>query len=244
MVRTGSLIVLLALAVGGAAAVGCGRAAPPAASQGTPDAAPASGRSGGGAAGGSGTFQIVFLGDSLTSGYGLLSEQAYPAIVQTKFAAEGYTNVETVNAGISADTTAGGLRRVEQVLGPDTKILVVALGGNDFIRGLSVSQTHDNLAGIIDVALNRNVAVLVAGMEATTNLGEDYRTAFRESFTRLLSEYRGRISLMPFLLEGVGGVPSLNQSDGIHPNADGARMVAEAIYPRLRTMVDSMGGGH
>jgi len=229
-----------AIAIVAAAAWGC-RQQPPA-----PDGGAFSAVAGGQPAsgGGGGTFQIVFLGDSLTEGFGLLSDQAYPAIVQTMFAADGYGNVETVNAGVSGDTTAGGLRRVEQTLGPDTRILVVALGGNDALRGLTVSQTHDNLAGIIDVALAHDAAVLVAGILPPTNLGEDYQTAFRDVFTELLREYRGRISLMPFLLEGVAGVPSLNQADGIHPNAEGARKVAEAIYPRLHTMVDSMGGGH
>jgi acyl-CoA thioesterase-1 len=232
------LIVLLALAAAGALAAGCGPAPePPHAATGT---VPASGGSGGGSGGG-GTLQIVFLGDSLTSGSGLLTEQAYPALVQKKFAADGYSNVEAVNAGVTADTTAGALRRVEQALSSDTRILVVALGGNDFLRGLSVSQTHDNLAGIIDVALNRNVAVLLVGMEAPPNLGEDYRGAFREIFMRLLSEYRGRIALLPFLLEGVAGVPSLNQPDGIHPNADGSRIVADSLYQKLQPMVDAMG---
>jgi acyl-CoA thioesterase-1 len=238
MIRTRVLHVLFALVVGAGLAVACGQGRPPAASPGASGAAPASG-----ASGGSSVFQIVFLGDSLTSGYGLLTDQEYPAIVQTLFASDGYNNVETVNAGISADTSAGGLRRVEQALSPETRILVVALGGNDALRGLTVSQTHDNLAGIINAALNRNVAVLLAGIQPPSNYGEDYRTAFSDIFIRLLSEYRGRISLLPFLLEGVAGVPSLTQPDGIHPNADGAKAVAALIYPRLRTMVDAIGGG-
>jgi acyl-CoA thioesterase-1 len=190
-----------------------------------------------------GAFEIVCLGDSLTSGYGLLSEQAYPQVVQAKFAADGYTNVEVVNAGVSGDTSAGGLRRVDQSLGPDTRILVVALGGNDALRGLTTSQTHDNLAGIVTQAVNRNVAVLIAGIQPPTNYGDDYRDAFNEIFPRLLSEFRGRVALVPFILEGVAGVPSLNQTDGIHPNADGTRIVAENVYVKLKMMVDSMGGG-
>jgi len=168
-------------------------------------------------------------------------DQAYPNLVQQRFASEGYGNVTVVNAGISGDTTAGGLRRVEGVITNDTRILVVALGGNDALRGLTLAQTHDNLAGIIDVALNHRVAVLLAGMQAPPNFGEDYRGGFEEIFTHLLSEYRGRIALMPFLLDGVAGVPSLNQADGIHPNVDGARKVAENMYPLLRSIVDSLG---
>src|SRR5262245_29847782 len=130
----------------------------------------ASGGSGSSGASGTGTFEIVCLGDSLTSGYGLLSDQAYPQLVQMKFAAEGY-HVDVVNAGVSGDTSAGGLRRVEQLLTPDTKILVLALGGNDALRGLTTSQTHDNLAGIVSQAVNRNVGVLIAGIQPPPNLG-------------------------------------------------------------------------
>ena len=183
MTRMRVSVVPLAIAMAVGLVVACGRAPQPASSAGAPGAAPASGGAGG-VSGGSGTFQIVFLGDSLTSGLGLMSDQAFPALVQARFAAEGYSNVETVNAGISADTSAGGLRRVEQQFNADTRILVVALGGNDALRGLTVSQTHDNLAGIIDAALNRNVAVLLAGIQPPTNYGEDYRTAFSEIFTR------------------------------------------------------------
>jgi acyl-CoA thioesterase-1 len=188
-------------------------------------------------------FEIAFLGDSLTAGYGLLTNQAYPALVQDLFEAEGYQEVETRNNGLSGDTTAGGLRRVEQVLAPDVHILVVALGGNDVLRGLSVTQTHDNIAAIIDAALARNVGVLVAGMQAPTNYGEDYAPAFRAAFERLGREYAGRITFVPFLLEGVAAVPTLNQEDGIHPNAEGQRKIAEMLYPLLRSMVDRAGSG-
>jgi acyl-CoA thioesterase-1 len=185
--------------------------------------------------------EIVFLGDSLTAGYGLLQEQAYPAIVRRKFADEGYV-VETVNAGISGDTSAGGRRRVEALLGSDTRVLVVALGGNDALRGLTVAETHQNLAAIISIALERNVSVLLCGMEGPTNLGEDYRGAFRDIFLELVRDFRGRVALMPFLLDGVAGAPSLNQADGIHPNAAGATIIADRMYPRLRTLIDQAGG--
>jgi acyl-CoA thioesterase-1 len=187
------------------------------------------------------TPEIVFLGDSLTAGYGLLQDQSYPAIVERRFADEGYV-VETVNAGVSGDTSAGGRRRVEALLGPDTRVLVLALGGNDALRGLTVAETHQNLAAIISIALERNVSVLLCGMEAPTNLGEDYRGAFREIFLELIRDFRGRVALMPFLLEGVAGNPSLNQADGIHPNAAGAKIIADRMYPRLRTFIDQAGG--
>jgi acyl-CoA thioesterase-1 len=187
-------------------------------------------------------FKIVFLGDSLTAGLGLLSEQAYPVLIGQKFAAEGYANVEIVNAGISGDTTAGGARRVEDLLEPDVKILVVALGGNDALRGISTSQTHENLAAIIAAARAKGASVFLAGMEAPTNLGVDYQQNFHAIFGQLAHDNKDIVTLGPFLLEGVAGVPGLNQSDGIHPNPEGARIIAENLYPRLRVMVDSLGG--
>jgi acyl-CoA thioesterase-1 len=187
-------------------------------------------------------FSIVFLGDSLTAGLGLLSDQAYPGLIREQFAAEGYSNVEIVNAGISGDTTAGGAQRVEWLLDQDVRILVVALGGNDALRGLPVGETRENLAAIIETAQDAGVMVLLAGMEAPTNLGEEYRQAFRAAFAQLALAYPG-IEYMPFLLEGVAAEPTLNQPDGIHPNEQGAAIIAENMYPRLRMMVDSLGGG-
>jgi acyl-CoA thioesterase-1 len=180
---------------------------------------------------------IAFLGDSLTAGLGLLENQAYPARVGELLDADGY-NVEIVNGGISGDTTAGGLRRYEQLLTGGTRVLVVALGANDALRGLTVKQTHDNLAAIIDGARANGVDVVVAGMEAPTNLGEDYRTGFRNVFLDLLREYgRSGVVFVPFLLEGVAGQPELNQPDGIHPNQQGAKIVASVMYPRIKGLV-------
>jgi acyl-CoA thioesterase-1 len=156
------------------------------------------------------------------------------------FAAEGYGEVEVANAGLSGDTTAGGLRRVEGVLAPNVKILVVALGGNDALRGLSVTQTRENLEQIIDTGLGSGVDVMLTGMEGPTNLGIDYRTNFRNTFVSLARQYAGQITFVPFLLEGVAGNPALNQADGIHPNEEGARRIAELLYPRLRDLVDQL----
>jgi len=188
-------------------------------------------------------FKIVFLGDSLTAGLGLLSEQAFPELIQTKFAGEGYSLVDCINAGISGDTTAGGLRRVDDVLDPDVRILFVGLGGNDALRGLTTGQTHDNLAAILDAAQAKGVGVMLAGMEAPTNLGKDYQDAFHALYIQLAQQYKGRVAFVPFLLEGVAGNPALNQADGIHPNEHGAQIIADALYPRLRTLVDQIGGG-
>lgn len=188
-------------------------------------------------------FKIVFLGDSLTAGLGLLSDQAFPELIQSKFEAEGYSLVECVNAGVSGDTTAGGLRRVDDLLDPDVRILFVGLGGNDALRGLTTAQTHDNLAAILDAAGAKGVGVVLAGMEAPTNLGKDYQQAFHDLYLQLAQQYKGRAAFVPFLLDGVAGNPALNQADGIHPNEEGAKVIADALYPRLRTIVDQIGGG-
>jgi acyl-CoA thioesterase-1 len=183
---------------------------------------------------------ITILGDSLTAGLGLTVSEAYPAQLQQMFASEGYREVEVANAGVSGDTTAGGLRRIESLLSPNVRIVVVALGGNDALRGLSVSQTHDNVDAIVSGLLGRGIRVLVAGMESPTNLGEDYQRGFHDAFSRIAADYRGRISFVPFLLEGVAGNAALNQADGIHPTAQGARIIAEHLYPVLRAMVDQL----
>jgi acyl-CoA thioesterase-1 len=190
--------------------------------------------------------RIAFLGDSLTAGFGLLSQQAYPQILQDLFAAEGYHEVESINAGMTGDTSAGAARRVEQVLEAGVRILVIEVGGNDALRGLTVGQTHDNIAKIIQTAQSRGVAVMLCGIEGPTNLGEDYRTKFHDMFQELAAEYRKSITFIPFILEGVAGHAELNQPDGIHPNEQGAKMVAELLYPKLRDMVDQLpsGGGH
>jgi acyl-CoA thioesterase I len=188
----------------------------------------------------SSTLKIAFLGDSLTAGLGLLSNQAYPALIENLFAAEGYREVEIINAGISGDTTAGALRRVEQALDPGVRILVVALGGNDALRGLSTEQTYENLTNILKVAEAKGVFIMLCGMEAPSNLGEDYREKFREAFARLSREHRKGMTFVPFLLQGVAGMPALNQPDGIHPNEQGARVIAEALYPKLRDIIDQI----
>ncbi len=187
---------------------------------------------------GSGRIAIVFLGDSLTAGLGLQTTEAYPSQIGDLFAADGYTGIEIVNAGVSGDTTAGGRRRLPQLFSPDVQIVVVALGGNDALRGLTVEQTRANLRAIIDTSFEAGAEVLLAGMEGPTNLGEDYRERFRRVYADLAAEYGRRITYVPFLLEGVAGQPDLNQADGIHPTAEGARIVAEHLYPPLRNMVE------
>lgn len=172
--------------------------------------------------------RVVFLGDSLTAGYGLAAAEAYPSLVQERLRDAGLA-AEVVNAGVSGDTSAGGLRRLDWALDGDVKVLVLALGGNDALRGLSTGELRRNLAAIIERARQRNVAVVLAGMEAPPNLGQAYTSAFREVYRGLAAEYR--VALIPFLLEGVAGRPELNQADLIHPNAEGARKIAALVWP-------------
>jgi acyl-CoA thioesterase-1 len=181
--------------------------------------------------------RIVALGDSLTAGFGLVESQAYPAVLQRTLNAEGY-NFEVVNAGVSGDTTAGGLRRLEWALEGDVRVLIVALGGNDGLRGLSVGQMKENLIAIIEGARQRNVIVVLAGMEAPPNYGPEYTSAFRAGFQDVARSQR--VLFLPFLLDRVAGNASLNQGDGIHPNPQGAEIVAETVWKVLRPVLDQM----
>ena len=178
--------------------------------------------------------RVVILGDSLTAGLGLAPEDAYPAALQARIDAAGWP-IEIAAMGVSGDTTAGGLRRLDWALDGEVRLLVVALGGNDALRGLPVEQMHDNLARIIDRAQGRGLRVLLAGMEAPPNFGPAYTSNFRDVFRRL-GESRD-VVFVPFLLEGVAGVPSLNQADGIHPNEAGAARVAEHLWPSLEPLL-------
>jgi acyl-CoA thioesterase-1 len=172
--------------------------------------------------------RVVFLGDSLTAGYGLDAGEAYPSLVQQRLREAGI-DVDIVNAGVSGDTSAGGLRRLDWSLDGGAKVLVVALGGNDALRGLSTRELRRNLAAIIERARQRRVTVVLAGMEAPPNLGREYTASFRQVYRDLAAEYR--IALIPFLLDGVAGRPALNQADLIHPNAEGARRIAAVVWP-------------
>jgi acyl-CoA thioesterase-1 len=185
----------------------------------------------------SGHPKIVCLGDSLTAGYGLLELQAFPALVQEKLNTEGY-QWDVVNAGISGDTSAAGLQRTEWALSQgDVRILVLELGANDGLRGLPVSEMKKNLAAIIELAQEKRVSVLLAGMEAPPNFGPEYTVSFRQVYRDLGREYK--ITFLPFLLDKVAGDPSLNQADGIHPNIEGAKIVADTVWNVLKPMVDA-----
>lgn len=178
--------------------------------------------------------RIVFLGDSLTAGLGLPSDQSYPALIGQKLQENGY-DYEVVNAGVSGDTSAGGVRRLDWSLEGDVRALVVALGANDGLRGLPTGEMKKNLEAVLDRARERKVPVVLAGMEAPPNNGPEYTREFRQVYVDLAEEYDVRF--VPFLLLGVAGNASLNQGDGIHPNARGAQMVADLVWPELEPLL-------
>jgi acyl-CoA thioesterase I len=177
---------------------------------------------------------IVAFGDSLTAGYGLPEDQSYTTLLQEKIDAGGYA-YRVVNAGVSGDTSAGGVRRIEWALEGDVKYLILELGGNDALRGLPVNELRKNLSQIIETAQKRQVKVILAGMEAPPNLGAAYTNGFRQVFRELAQQYK--LPLIPFVLEGIGGQPELNQADGIHPNAEGEKRMTENIWRVLQPLL-------
>ena len=182
------------------------------------------------------TFQtkktIIFFGDSLTAGYGLSTEQAFPAIVEQKLNSNGF-DYEVVNAGLSGETTAGGLSRVDWILQKKVDIFILELGANDALRGLPLDQTKANLQAIIDRVKSKypDANIVIAGMLAPPNLGSDYTSEFKSIFTDIAKE--NKASLIPFLLNGVAGDKSLNLPDGIHPNVEGHKIVANNVIQVL-----------
>ena len=176
------------------------------------------------------TGTLVFLGDSLTAGLGLPREEAFPALIEARLAAEGRP-WKVVNAGISGDTTAGGAARLDWIYRQKVDVMFVCLGANDGLRGIPVHETERNLRTILARARKEGTRVVLAGIQLPGNYGTSYRAAFARIFPRLAKEFQ--IPLLPFLLEGVAMEPSLNQSDGIHPNAAGARRVADHAWTAL-----------
>lgn len=175
----------------------------------------------------------MFLGDSLTAGLGLATSQAYPALIQQRLDAASL-DYEVVNAGVSGDTSAGGLARLDWALEGDVRILVVALGGNDALRALPTDQLKQNLATIIERAQARGISVVLAGMEAPPNFGRDYIVSFHKVYPELAGRYH--VAFVPFLLQGVAGSDALNQRDGIHPTAEGARILADTVWAALQPL--------
>ncbi len=182
---------------------------------------------------------ILFFGDSLSAGYGLdnAADEAFPALIQRKITDAGL-NYRVVNAGLSGDTTAGGLRRIDWLLQRPVDVLVLELGGNDGLRGLPTEETRKNLQAIIDKTRAKNPAakIIIAGMKLPPNFGPDYVARFIAVFEDVAKSNRDAV-LLPFILEGVGGDPKLNQRDQIHPTAAGHKIIAELIWRTLEPLL-------
>lgn len=182
------------------------------------------------------TKTILFFGDSLTAAMGLDPAEGFPAEIQQKIDSIGL-NYEVVNAGLSGETTAGGRNRIQWVLNQKVDVFVLELGANDGLRGIPVEETRQNLQAIIDIvrAKNPNVEIILAGMQVPPNLGQDYTEEFKNVFPELAQE--NDLHLIPFLLEGVAGNPSLNQQDRIHPTEEGYDIVAENVWTVLEPVI-------
>ena len=178
--------------------------------------------------------RIVAFGDSLTAGLGVATEDTYPARLQRRLDEQGL-RYRVINAGVSGDTTAGGLRRVEWVLKSHPDMVILELGGNDGLRGLNVQETKANLERIIQRCREASVTVVLAGMKLPPNYGADYTKAFEAIYPALAKRYR--VPLIPFFLDGVAGSASLNQADGIHPTSEGYRIITEKVLEQITPLL-------
>jgi acyl-CoA thioesterase-1 len=183
------------------------------------------------------TIRLLILGDSLTAGYGLAAEEAFPAQLEEALLQSG-RNVSVINAGVSGDTSAGGLARLDWALQDDPQMVIVALGGNDALRGLPPEETFANLDAILERLKVAGIHVILIGMKAPRNLGESYTTAFDQIYPRLAQKHN--VSFYPFFLDGIALDPSLNQTDGIHPNVDGIALIVERILPLVESALMAM----
>lgn len=176
------------------------------------------------------------FGDSITAGYGLTEKQAYPALIQNRIDSLGLDH-NVINAGLSGETTAGGARRVDWILQQEVDIFLLGLGGNDGLRGIDPSNTKKNLITIIEKVREKDPAIdiILAGMEAPPNLGQQYTNEFRSVFSEVASEKD--VTFMPFLLKDVAGNDELNQTDGIHPTAEGQQIIADNIWEYLKPQI-------
>jgi acyl-CoA thioesterase I len=179
---------------------------------------------------------IVAFGNSLTAGAGIPATESYPSQLQRRLDTTGH-RYRVINAGVSGETTAGGLRRVDWVLKSRPQIVILELGGNDGLRGLSLDQMHDNLEAIIQRLHAAGVKVILAGMKLPLNYGEEYRARFEAVYAELAQAHH--VTLMPFFLEGVGAQTTLNQADGIHPTGAGYRVIVDNLWPVLRPLLEN-----
>ncbi|TMQ29817.1 MAG: arylesterase [Nitrospirae bacterium] len=179
--------------------------------------------------------RIVAFGNSLTAGLGVPPDQSYPAHLQRTLDAAGYA-YRVVNAGVSGDTTAGGVRRVSWVLNSTPTIVILELGGNDGLRGLSLHETQANLERIVQQLQQASVTVVLAGMKLPPNYGQDYTAGFEALYQAVATQYH--LTRIPFFLDGVAGSSSLNQADGIHPTGEGYRLIVEKVFPTLEPLLE------
>jgi len=187
--------------------------------------------------------RILFFGDSITAGYGIEKSQAFPALLQEKVDSLKI-RFDLINGGLSGETSAGGLRRIDWMLQKKVDIFVLELGGNDGLRGIDVKDTEANLIAIIDKVRKKNPAtiIILAGMQVPPNLGKEYTDAFAAIYPKIAKEKETR--LIPFLLEDVGGIAELNLPDGIHPTAQGHKLVAETVWKYLFKEINTFYGMH
>ena len=179
--------------------------------------------------------KIVAFGDSLTAGFGLSEKESYPYLLQEKLKADGY-DYEVINAGVSGETSLGGLERADWVLEQENvKILILELGANDLLRGMPPSNMKENLDKIIRKAKAKKIEVLLCGMLAPPTAGSDYKREFMTAFPDLADEHK--LEFLPFLLEGVAAKREFNQADGIHPNAEGEKLMTDNVYKALKPML-------
>jgi len=179
---------------------------------------------------------IAVLGDSLTAGYGLPADQAFPVQLQRELKSKGLA-VKVINAGVSGDTTAGGRARLDWVLGDKPGIVILELGANDALRGIDPAETEANLDAMLTKLKARGIRVLLAGMLAPPNLGTDYRARFDSLYARLAAKHD--VPLYPFFLEGVAAKPELNLPDGLHPTGTGVAIIVRGILPSVRKLMES-----
>lgn len=179
--------------------------------------------------------KIIAFGDSLTAGFGLPVQESYPSLLQNRLDRDGL-EYEVVNAGVSGDTSAGGRARIDWALEGDVRVVILELGANDILRGQPLPAMKKNLTDIIGRAKEHGAQVLLAGMEAPTNMGAQYRKAVHDAYQSLAREHH--VALVPFFLDRVAGIESLNQADRIHPNAEGTKIVAETVYKFLKPMLE------
>ena len=180
-------------------------------------------------------FTILFLGDSLTEGLGLEVDQTFPSLIEERLLSEGFSNITIINAGISGSTSASSLERMQWYIRSQPNLVILSMGANDGLRGLSIENMKSNLSATIEFAQNNDVKVALTGMLTPPNMGEEYATSFAQVFPDLAAEYQ--LDFMPFLLQDVAGIAELNQADGIHPNVEGSRIVADHVYQFLLPLI-------